>query len=91
MSYTVALAALTVFPPEVDISTVQLTSRRVWPAKMDQMAIEMHGFIVQCQPREVGRPHDSGFALKTVLGWNNKKYIAVWVHLHQPFPVPHHP
>jgi len=91
MSDTVMLAARTVFPPEVDISTVQLASRRVWPAETNQMAIETHGFMVQRPPGEVGRPHDGGFTLKTVLGWNNKKYTAVRVRLHQPFPVPHHP
>lgn len=75
------LAARTVFPPEVDISTVQLASRIVWPAETDQIATETHRFMVQRPPGEVGRPHDGGFALKTVLGWSCKKYTAVRVRL----------
>ena len=84
-------AARTVFRSEVDISTVRLTSCIVWPAETDQMATETYRFMVQRPPGEVGRPHDGGFTLKTVLGWSNKKYSAIQVRLHQPCSILHHP
>lgn len=82
MSDTVMLTARTVFPPEVDISTVRLASRIVWPSETGHTitthaAMEKEEFVVPCPPGEVGRPHDSGFALKAVLGWSNKKYTTV--------------
>jgi hypothetical protein len=94
MSDTVMLTARTVFPPEVDISTVRLASRIVWPSETGHTittpAMEKEGFVVPRPPGEVGRPHDGGFALKAVLGWSNKKYTSVRVRLHQPFSVLYH-
>ena len=83
-------ASRTVFPPEVDTSKILLASQTVWLAETDNAATSYVPTSqtlqkVQRPPGEVGRPHDGGFALKSVLGWSDRKYSTVRASLHIVF------
>jgi hypothetical protein len=87
-------ASRTVFPPEVDTSKILLASRTVWLAETDNAATSYIPTSqtlqkVQRPPGEVGRPHDGGFALKSVLGWSDRKYSTVRAGLPYCFHILH--
>ena len=69
------------FPPEVDISTLQLTSRVVWPA--ETVAIPRNFIMlagsppIPCPPGEPWKPNDGGYSLKSVLKWKSARYQSV--------------
>jgi len=77
------LSSHTVFPPGIDISTLQLTSRTVWPEETTVVRpthITMstpEGSHVRCPLGEPGKPNDGGYSLKLILGWNSARYKSV--------------
>jgi hypothetical protein len=77
------LVLRTVFRPEVNISTLQLTSRRVWAvgaSSAPAIATEtLPKAIIRRPDGEPGKPNDGGFALKPILGWSHQTYNAVRV------------
>ena len=78
----------TVFPPEVDTSSLWLTSRMVWPAEGPHMTSHSHltdlhaGFkrlIIPKPKGMVGRIKEGGYSLIKVLGWEREQYNEIQV------------
>jgi hypothetical protein len=75
----------TVFPPEVDRSSLRLTTNVVWPAEESSTANTIAAALVTerspiPKPKGVvGRIKEGGYSLIKVLGWDQKQYREVQV------------
>jgi hypothetical protein len=84
----------TVFPPEVDRSTLQLTSKVVWPVEVSLIPIPprtVNAHIAAKPPIPkprgvVGRIKEGGYSLIKVLGWEREQYNEIQVRLVQTPP-----
>ena len=82
----------TVFPPEVDRSSLRLTTKIVWPTEVSPiLTIPLHSantLVAALQTERVsipkpkgvvGRIKEGGYSLIKVLGWDRKQYNEVQV------------
>lgn len=79
----------TIFPPEVDISTLRLTSRIVWPAEASPIITSSSHMVDRHAESEtlripkpkgvVGRIKEGGYSLFKVLRWEREQYNAIQV------------
>jgi hypothetical protein len=75
----------TVFPPEVDRSTLQLTSKVVWPVEVSLIPIPPRTVNAAAKPpipkpRGVaGRIKEGGYSLIKVLEWEREQYNEIQV------------
>jgi len=89
MSDSSRLTLHTVFPPEVDISSLRITSRVVWPAEVSPI-VTSSSCIMDRQAKSdrqpipklkgvVGRIKEGGYSLIKVLGWEREQYNEIQV------------
>lgn len=77
-----------IFPPEVDVTSIQLTSRRVWSLEtpldtvLPQTAahnVVVQGRIISKPAGEVNEISKGGYSLHKVLDWEKGRYKDVQV------------
>ena len=80
-----------IFPPEVDVTSIQLTSRRVWSPETPLDAVlpqtvthratvqDRRGGIVSKPAGEVNEISKGGYSLHKVLDWERARYKDVQV------------
>jgi hypothetical protein len=79
----------TIFPPEVDTSSLRLTSRIVWPAEDPRIITsplhltDRHAgserLLIPKPKGVVGRIKEGGYSLIKVLGWEREQYNEIQV------------
>jgi hypothetical protein len=89
MSDSARLTHHVIFRPEVDISSLRLTSRTVWPAEVPHTVtspshtVDLHATserpLIPKPKGVVGRVKEGGYSLIKVLGWERGQYNEIQV------------